>query len=128
MRYKYLDFKIPDSLWKKNQPFIAIPADTKDRKARSLMRWHPNLYKAEWRIRITNSHTRETKSHKLIKVEAVDGWLIAFWNPNEVLDAILDTLPTVMATSLVVGALASIQNRTGEIGREQDGTNTYKTG
>lgn len=110
-RVKYLDFKVPDSVWKGDQPFISLPTSTKDKNARALMRWSPGLYKAEWRVRLINSHTGGRQSHLLVEVVHRYDWIIAIWNPSEALDAILGVLPAIFATSVLIGAVGSLAKK-----------------
>lgn len=114
-RYKFLDFKVTNKEWELNRPFLAIPADKEDKRAKALMRWSPNLYKAEWKIRLTNSHTREKKSYYLQDVRRIYDWLIISWSPHEGLDSLMDLLPTVMAVSVLVGATATINKDKEEV-------------
>lgn len=106
-RRKYLDFKITNKEWEEGRPFITLP-ESKDRRTRALMRWGPNLYKATWMIRLTNSHTKEKRVHTLERVERIYEWLVVVWNPTELLDTILDFLPVTIAASVIMGAAAQV--------------------
>jgi len=103
-RTKYLDFIIPDSVWKKQQPFIAVQLDG-SKNAKALQRWNPGRYKAEWRVRLKNSHTKEQKSHPLVETIYRDNWIIAIFNTHEAIDAIMGLLPTVIVSTMVAGMM-----------------------
>lgn len=106
-RHKYLDFTIPDSLWKKQQPFVAVELDG-NKNAKALQRWNPGRYKATWRMRLKNSHTKEQKSYPLTETLYRDGWIIAVFNMHEAISAIMGIIPTVLATSLVANIVSQI--------------------
>lgn len=109
-RVKYLDFTIPDSAWKKQQPFIAVRLDG-SKNAKALQRWNPGRYKTEWRIRLKNSHTKEQKSHLLVETIYRDNWVIAILNQHEAIDAIVGLLPTVMASTIISGLVGQTRRK-----------------
>ena len=116
---KYLDFTIPDSAWKKQQPFIAVQLDG-NKNAKALQRWNPGRYKAEWRIRLKNSHTKEQKSYPLVETIYRDHWIITVFNTHEAIDAIMEMLPTVLVSAIMAGIIGQVNRK------ENDKCNTVK--
>lgn len=104
-RVKYLDFTITDSIWKKSQPFLALPIINGDKSVKALLRWNPGRYKTEWRIRLTNSHTKEKHSYPLTEVIYRHNWMLVVWNPHEAIDAIMGILPVVLTSTVVANII-----------------------
>ena len=111
-RTKYLDFKVTNKEWELGKPFLALPTIYNNGKTGGLVKalagWTPHRYKSIWKIRLINSKTRERKAYKLVEVRFIENWLIVIWNPYEAIDAIMDIIPTVVATGMMAGVLSQL--------------------
>lgn len=104
-RKRYLDLKVPNSLWQKRPAVFTFPTDDSRPIVRSLLGWNPTR---SWYLRVTNSHSREAFSCPIEEVHVRYDWLIVIVNPYEGLDHLIGALPAIMATTIIIGAMRSL--------------------
>lgn len=114
---KNLTFKVQSSQFL-NRGFVVLTIDNTKPEIRSLLRWNPITAKADYKVKLIDSHTKETMRHSLTRVEISPDkqWVIAYWNPFEAIEALTDMLPTLITSVVIMGAISKI-NKGVEDGR-----------
>jgi hypothetical protein len=110
---KNLTFTVPKPIWETKRSFILLETDKSDSNVRALLRWNPVLTKAEYKIKVVNATTKEYYRHTLTKTELLDDnrYIIAFWNPHETIDTLMDLIPTLTGTGIMAGIFARLLNK-----------------
>jgi hypothetical protein len=110
MIVKNLIFIVPPSIWDTKRSFILLKVDKKDKNIRALLRWNPVLTKATYKIKMVNGTTKESYRHDLIRTELIDDnrYILAFWNPHEVLDAIMGMIPPLTAAGILWAVISHL--------------------
>lgn len=106
---KNLTFKVPSSQFL-NRGFVVLPIDITKPDIRSLLRWNPITAKADYKVKLIDSHTNESMRHSLTRVEISPDkqWVIAYWNPFEAIDAMTNLLPAFITATVIMGAMTQI--------------------
>ena len=104
---KNLTFKVPNSQFN-DTGFIVLPIDLQNSNIKSLVRWNPITIKATYKIKVINAKTRKFFRHTLTKIEFTpdNKYVMAFWNPNEAIDALMGISPLIAATTLIMGIIS----------------------
>lgn len=105
MRTRYLDFKLTNKEWNKQKPFLALDLNAlkngESKQVQTLLRWTPQAFKSKCRVRLLNKRTKQSINWEITEVEHLDGWLVVKWDPNEPVNAIMRTLPVVIASGMI---------------------------
>jgi len=110
MRKRYLSFKLSDKEWSRRKPFLTLDLhgvkNGESGQVQTLLKWTPQAFKSECRIRLVNKRTRESVDYAVTDVKHLNGWLIVLWDPDETVNTILSLVPTMVATGLTASIVA----------------------
>jgi hypothetical protein len=72
---------------------------------------------------MVNGTTKEWYRHDLIRTELIDDnrYLLAFWNPYEVMDAIMGMIPPLTTAAVIMGILRLFSKKEEPIKKDDDG-------